>query len=134
MLTQWLQGDCNVLSLAAIGGMGKSALTWAWVQRDLLGLPLPGLEARDGEDCHVPEAAQPEGLLWWSFYEQKPRSARSLAKHFATPVMAGPHPNPPMSCCAGSRTCSLKNAFCWCWMFRARTAGLCHLECRLPGR
>ena len=71
MLTQWLTSGRNVLSLAAIGGMGKSALTWAWVQRDLLGLPLPGLATGSGEDCRVPEAARPEGVLWWSFYEEK---------------------------------------------------------------
>lgn len=72
MLTEWLSsGRTNVLSLAAIGGMGKSALTWAWVQRDLLGLPLPGPAGGDSEGCLVPEAARPEGLLWWSFYEEK---------------------------------------------------------------
>jgi Domain of unknown function (DUF4062) len=71
ILTEWLQRGRNVLSIEAIGGMGKSALTWAWVQRDLLGLPLPGLAERDGEDCRVPEAARPEGVLWWSFYEEK---------------------------------------------------------------
>ena len=38
--------------VVAIGGMGKSALTWAWLQRDVLGLPLPGL-ASDS-----PEAAE----------------------------------------------------------------------------
>jgi len=71
MLTEWLQSGRNLLSLAAIGGMGKSALTWAWVQRDLLGLPLPGSAADGGEECRMPEASRPEGVLWWSFYEEK---------------------------------------------------------------
>lgn len=71
LLTEWLINGRNVLSIQAIGGMGKSALTWAWVQRDLLGLPLPSLVAGASEDCRVPEAARPEGVLWWSFYEEK---------------------------------------------------------------
>ena len=56
MLTEWLQRGSNVLSLSAIGGMGKSALTWFWVQNDLRELK---------------ETARPEGILWWSFYEEK---------------------------------------------------------------
>jgi hypothetical protein len=71
MLTEWLRRGSSVLSLAAIGGMGKSALTWAWVQRDLLGLPLPGISADGSEDCRVSEPVRPEGVLWWSFYEEK---------------------------------------------------------------
>jgi tetratricopeptide (TPR) repeat protein len=67
MLTEWLMGDRNVLSVVAIGGMGKSALTWAWLQRDVLGVPLPGVSETDG----VPDTARPEGVLWWSFYERE---------------------------------------------------------------
>jgi tetratricopeptide (TPR) repeat protein len=70
MLTDWLTGNRPVLSLAAIGGMGKSALTWAWLQRDVLGLPLPGAAETDGEVSRVEEAARPEGIFWWSFYER----------------------------------------------------------------
>ena len=63
----------KVLALTAIGGMGKSALTWAWALRDVLGLPLAG--ARDdpadvAADCRLAEEARPDGLLWWSFYER----------------------------------------------------------------
>jgi hypothetical protein len=80
MLTQWLAGDgCPVLAVIAIGGMGKSALTWAWVQRDVLGLPLPG-EPADAcaaeAGCRVDEAARPKGVLWWSFYERESRFAK----------------------------------------------------------
>jgi len=71
MLTEWLTGGQNVLSLVAIGGMGKSALTWAWLQRDVLGLPLPGVSENDGGDCRVPDTDRPEGVLWWSFYEKE---------------------------------------------------------------
>ena len=73
MLTAWLASDDHpVLAIVALGGMGKSALTWAWLQRDVLGLPLPGQAPDDPEVaavCRVPEASRPEGVLWWSFYE-----------------------------------------------------------------
>jgi hypothetical protein len=70
MLTDWLTGNRPVLSIVAIGGMGKSALTWAWLQRDVLGLPLPGAAETDGEISRVPESTRPEGVFWWSFYER----------------------------------------------------------------
>lgn len=74
MLTDWLtSGRQSVFALVAIGGMGKSALTWAWVQRDVLGQPLPGVtedECQDGE-CGLPQEGRPEGILWWSFYERE---------------------------------------------------------------
>lgn len=73
MLTQWLTGDDRpVMACIAIGGMGKSALTWAWVQRDVLGRPLPGLPEESSkvtQQCAVPEKDRPQGVLWWSFYE-----------------------------------------------------------------
>ncbi len=75
MFTQWLKDDDRpVLALVAIGGMGKSALTWAWLQRDVLGLPLPGQPKDEPEvaaACRLPEDARPEGMLWWSFYERE---------------------------------------------------------------
>jgi tetratricopeptide (TPR) repeat protein len=82
MLTQWLKADDHpVLALIAIGGMGKSALTWAWLQRDVLGLPLPG-QPKDPPDvaaaCRLPADARPEGVLWWSFYEREAGCAAFL--------------------------------------------------------
>jgi tetratricopeptide (TPR) repeat protein len=71
MLTKWLTSGRNILSIAAIGGMGKSALTWAWLQRDVMGLPLPSLAESDRSECRVPDTARPEGVLWWSFYEKE---------------------------------------------------------------
>jgi len=82
LLTKWLTGDdCPIFSLTAIGGTGKSALAWAWVQRDVLGNPLPGAVPTGGvgsqpahpeaDACRLPEASLPEGILWWSFYERE---------------------------------------------------------------
>ncbi len=73
MLTRWLaEGTDQVMALIAIGGMGKSALTWVWALRDVIGLPVPGLPdgpADVSAQCRVPQHARPEGLLWWSFYD-----------------------------------------------------------------
>ena len=75
MLTDWLvKGREPVFALTAIGGMGKSALTWAWLQREVLGFPLPGTTDEQPEitdACRVPEEARPEGVLWFSFYDRE---------------------------------------------------------------
>ena len=82
MLTEWLKDDDRpVLALVAIGGMGKSALTWAWLQRDVLDLPLPGQPDDPpavAAACRLPDDARPEGVLWWSFYEREARCAAFL--------------------------------------------------------
>ena len=79
MLTQWLVADDRpVLALTAIGGMGKSALTWAWIQRDVLGLPLPGLSVEP--TARVLEANRPIGVLWWSFYTTESRFSSFLER------------------------------------------------------
>jgi tetratricopeptide (TPR) repeat protein len=74
LLSEWLtQSSQPVLGLQAMGGMGKSALAWAWLQRDVLGLPLPGVDsdpADAAEASRIPNAGRPEGVLWWSFYER----------------------------------------------------------------
>lgn len=79
MLTQWLaSGKQPGFVLVAMGGMGKSALTWAWLQRDVLGLPLPGYAEEPPEiadTCRLPEATRPSGVLWWSFYDRDARFA-----------------------------------------------------------
>ncbi len=56
MLTKWLLEDTEhpLLSMVAIGGMGKSALTWRWLQEDVIG---KGVEF--------------DGIVWWSFYERE---------------------------------------------------------------
>jgi hypothetical protein len=51
MLTAWLTDDQRpILALVGMGGMGKSSLSWYWLQNDVK------LESLDG-------------ILWWSFYE-----------------------------------------------------------------
>jgi tetratricopeptide (TPR) repeat protein len=79
MLTRWWTGGGRpVLALTALGGMGKSALAWAWLQRDVLGQPLPGHAPEPPGEvacCRVAEGERPEGVLWWSFYEREARFA-----------------------------------------------------------
>ena len=75
VLTEWLTaGEDPICALIAIGGMGKSALTWAWMKRDVLGERLPEAapeSAEEAKKCRVPESARPEGVFWWSFYEER---------------------------------------------------------------
>jgi hypothetical protein len=53
MLSNWFFNEKTpVLVLEAIGGMGKSALTWVWLQRHIL-----------------EPAVEIDGVFWWSFYE-----------------------------------------------------------------
>lgn len=51
-LTRWLNEDAThpLLVLRALGGFGKSALTWHWLMRDV-------------------DAKQWPRVVWWSFYE-----------------------------------------------------------------
>jgi hypothetical protein len=54
-LTDWFQNDsCSVFAYIAIGGMGKSALSWYWLQEDV-----------------IKNGLSPEGIIWWSFYEKE---------------------------------------------------------------
>ena len=52
MLTQWLNNDPQhpLLVIRALGGFGKSALTWHWLTHDV-------------------DATQWPRVVWWSFYE-----------------------------------------------------------------
>ena len=53
---KWLTQDEEhpFLSIAGIGGMGKSTLTWRWLNDDVLG-----------------DSYQFDGVVWWSFYDEK---------------------------------------------------------------
>jgi hypothetical protein len=67
-LTAWLSDDAHpICALVAIGGMGKSALAWYWLTKDVLApTPTP------------PPSATGEGLgvMWWSFYESESSFAK----------------------------------------------------------
>ena len=70
----WVRGLQPLAAVVALGGMGKSALTWAWLQRDVLGGDLPGGARRENAGrgaARVPRDDCPEGVVWWSFYELK---------------------------------------------------------------
>ncbi|ODS39204.1 MAG: hypothetical protein A7316_06165 [Candidatus Altiarchaeales archaeon WOR_SM1_86-2] len=55
LLSEWLENDPTpMLALTAIGGMGKSALSWYWLNEDLL---------KKGKKF--------DGVFWWSFYDEK---------------------------------------------------------------
>jgi tetratricopeptide (TPR) repeat protein len=47
----------------AIGGMGKSALTWFWLQEDI-----------------IKKGLAPQGIIWWSFYDKEARFESFLTK------------------------------------------------------
>lgn len=51
MLSEWLHNMEPILVLVGLGGLGKSALAYHWLQRDVLG------------------KERLDGVVWWSFYE-----------------------------------------------------------------
>ncbi len=62
LLSEWLENDPTpMLSLVAVGGMGKSALSWYWLTEDLL---------KKGKKF--------EGVIWWSFYDKESSFERFL--------------------------------------------------------
>ena len=64
MLTGWLTGEPHpMVSVIAIGGMGKTALAWYWLMQDILG-------------CDE----QPRKILWWSFYDYESSFGRFIKK------------------------------------------------------
>ncbi len=65
MLTKWIDQSRRAICIVeAIGGCGKSALTWVWIHQAVLGRQL---------DVHSKTPAiklRPQSVLWRSFYEQ----------------------------------------------------------------
>lgn len=54
LLSNWLHNAPEpMLVLEAIGGMGKTALSWVWLQQEVLA-----------------KNAELDGVLWWSFYDE----------------------------------------------------------------
>lgn len=69
-LSDWLRfGPEPISVLTAIGGMGKSAVAWAWLLQDVLGKEMPGTAHRHSPRYAIPKEERPEGALWFSFYE-----------------------------------------------------------------
>ncbi len=63
-LTEWFtKGTHPMFAYVAIGGMGKSALTWYWLQEDI-----------------IKKGLAPEGIIWWSFYDREARFETFLEK------------------------------------------------------
>jgi tetratricopeptide (TPR) repeat protein len=62
LLLEWLENDPTpMLSLVSVGGMGKSALSWYWLNEDLL---------KKGKKF--------DGVIWWSFYDKESSFERFL--------------------------------------------------------
>ncbi|MCK4427050.1 MAG: hypothetical protein KAW16_01050 [candidate division Zixibacteria bacterium] len=63
-LTEWFtKGAKPMFAYIAIGGMGKSALTWFWLEEDI-----------------IKKGLAPEGIIWWSFYDREARFETFLMK------------------------------------------------------
>lgn len=63
-LTIWFtNSDKPMFAYVAIGGMGKSALTWYWLHEDI-----------------TKKGLAPEGIIWWSFYDREARFETFLMK------------------------------------------------------
>jgi tetratricopeptide (TPR) repeat protein len=73
LLTDWVSGTANtevaaarVLTVVALGGMGKSALTWAWFA-----------------EMAPQEMRNLRGRIWWSFYESDAEFANFVVRSLA---------------------------------------------------
>ena len=63
-LTEWFtKGSQSMFAYVAIGGMGKSALTWYWLNEDI-----------------IKKGLAPDGIIWWSFYDREARFETFLMK------------------------------------------------------
>ncbi|MCX6832559.1 MAG: tetratricopeptide repeat protein, partial [candidate division Zixibacteria bacterium] len=63
-LTEWFADTHHPMFIyEAIGGMGKSAVTWYWLHEDVLN-----------------SDPKPDGVIWWSFYEKESRFETFLEK------------------------------------------------------
>lgn len=66
-LSAWFKDDAHpICALIAMGGMGKSALSWYWIKNDVLS---PTQES---------SASTVKGVMWWSFYEGESSFAKFI--------------------------------------------------------
>jgi hypothetical protein len=130
MLTEWLTtSDKPVFAFIAIGGMGKSALTWAWVQRDVLGDPLPSATPDDPADttpcrglddrlcdglCGV-GASVGEPLVWQAgFVEGKYSGSSTTVQELPQLIAAPKSAQARRPSCTNLRRCCINlSANCW---------------------
>lgn len=63
-LDTWATSRNNVMIINAMGGMGKSALTWKWIT----------------DPDHGPRSFSPKGIFWFNFYE-KGASLEGFSRH-----------------------------------------------------
>ncbi len=71
-LSEWLRRKEGPPVRAVVGseGIGKSALAWAWLIRDVLVQQVPEASADAAEvtqACRIPPRSRPQGVMWWSF-------------------------------------------------------------------
>jgi tetratricopeptide (TPR) repeat protein len=97
-LTQWFRTNGeSILTLDAIGGMGKSALAWVWVNHDVLAVAVPGVTASPADAMvPVPQNERPEGVIWWSFYEEDASFQEFLKELYAYDRRSRPPADMPM--------------------------------------
>jgi tetratricopeptide (TPR) repeat protein len=66
-LSAWLPDDTQpICALIAMGGMGKSALCWHWLNKDVL------------VANQLSPTSAIEGVMWWSFYEGESSFAKFI--------------------------------------------------------
>ncbi len=61
-LDSWATSDQPIMVIEAIGGVGKSALTWDWVKN------------------HARDIIAPAGIIWWSF-DERGATVESFIRH-----------------------------------------------------
>jgi len=67
LLSDWLiRDEHQILALTAIGGMGKSALAWAWLHHDVLHKDLSSMlhdTEYDANNCKIPDDKSPKSAF-----------------------------------------------------------------------
>ncbi len=71
VLSEWYKGRTQpVCALVGGSGVGKSALAWVWLNRDVLGQDAPQAVADPpdvADACRLSPRSRPRGAMWWPF-------------------------------------------------------------------